>query len=165
MAKREDILRKLKALAERGVGGEAINAGELLKRMMEKYGITEDEISDDCIERCEFRYSGVFGKDLMHQIIFMVCGEITMYQYRGNSKIVIADVTTVQRIEIEAAYTFYRKRLDEGLRKFYDAFVQKQYLFPDDVKLENCGKVDHEMMMLAAAMKKHTRMLEIEGGR
>ena len=38
MTKREDILRKLKVLAECGVGGEAVNAGELLKRMLEIEG-------------------------------------------------------------------------------------------------------------------------------
>lgn len=42
MANREEILRKLKALADRGVGGEKVNAEELLKKMMAKYGVTEE---------------------------------------------------------------------------------------------------------------------------
>ena len=49
MTEREELLKRLervKALAERGVGGEKENAEALLKRLMAKYGISEDDIED-----------------------------------------------------------------------------------------------------------------------
>lgn len=38
------LLKKVRALAEHGVGGEAENAEKLLARMMKKYGISEEEL-------------------------------------------------------------------------------------------------------------------------
>jgi len=37
-------LKKLKALAERGIGGEKENAGQLLEKLCIKYGISQDDI-------------------------------------------------------------------------------------------------------------------------
>ena len=48
MTEREELLRRLervKALAERGVGGEKENAEALLNRLMAKYGISEEDIA------------------------------------------------------------------------------------------------------------------------
>ena len=39
------LLKKIRALAEHGVGGEAENAEKLLARMMKKYGISGDVCS------------------------------------------------------------------------------------------------------------------------
>lgn len=39
-------LQKLLALAQRGEGGEAVNARELLDKMLEKYGIDESSLTD-----------------------------------------------------------------------------------------------------------------------
>lgn len=39
------LLKKIRALAEHGVGGEAENAEKLLARMMKKYGISEEELN------------------------------------------------------------------------------------------------------------------------
>ena len=50
MTERERILEKIKrvrALAERGVDGEKDSATALLDRMMEKYGITETELAEE----------------------------------------------------------------------------------------------------------------------
>lgn len=49
MTEREELLRRLervKALAERGVGGEKENAEALLNRLMAKYSISEEDIED-----------------------------------------------------------------------------------------------------------------------
>ena len=54
-----DLLKKVKALAEHGVGGEATNAAEILERMMKKYGITEAELGEETRERHDFEYHGI----------------------------------------------------------------------------------------------------------
>ena len=41
------MLNKLKALAERGVGGEKETAQRKLQELMEKYEIDENDLSDD----------------------------------------------------------------------------------------------------------------------
>ena len=45
--KQRELLKKLQALAERGVGGEKETAERKLKQLIEKYGIEEAELSDD----------------------------------------------------------------------------------------------------------------------
>lgn len=43
MRNKEKLLKKIKTLSEKGVGGEKESAEKLLLQLMEKYKITEDE--------------------------------------------------------------------------------------------------------------------------
>ena len=52
------LLKKIRALAEHGVGGEAENAEKLLARMMKKYGISEEELDEETRVRHDFTYHG-----------------------------------------------------------------------------------------------------------
>lgn len=52
------LLKKVRALAEHGVGGEAENAEKLLARMMKKYGISEEELDEETRVRHDFTYHG-----------------------------------------------------------------------------------------------------------
>lgn len=166
-SRREGILRKLKALADRGVGGEKTNAEALLKAMMEKYGVTEEELSGEEREYRDFRYKGAFGHKLMSQIIVMVMGrDVCLYRWKNTrGHIIVVKCTKAEQMEIEAAYSFYRRQLDLGLERFYAAFVQVEELFPEDSEAqEPNGDTDWEMIELAASLRKHSRLLEIEGG-
>ena len=65
MTEREELLQRLervKALAERGVGGEKENAEALLNRLMAKYGISEEDIETP---QSETTSSGItiFGRE------------------------------------------------------------------------------------------------------
>lgn len=52
------LLKKVRALAEHGVGGEAENAEKLLARMMKKYGISEEELDEETRVRHDFSRRG-----------------------------------------------------------------------------------------------------------
>lgn len=70
MTEREELLKRLervKALAERGVGGEKENAEALLKRLMEKYDISDEDIEDTSIRTYFIRYQTQWERKL-HQI-------------------------------------------------------------------------------------------------
>lgn len=54
--KQRELLKKLQALAERGVGGEKETAERKLKQLIKKYGIEEAELSEDKIMEFEFKY-------------------------------------------------------------------------------------------------------------
>lgn len=41
------LVSKIKKLAEQGVGGEQTNAEIILRKIMEKYNITDDDIIDE----------------------------------------------------------------------------------------------------------------------
>ena len=57
MTEKEAILKKLKALADRGEGGERENAAALLEKLMQKYGISEEELNREREQDYFFSYS------------------------------------------------------------------------------------------------------------
>lgn len=64
------LLKKVRALAEHGVGGEAENAEKLLARMMKKYGISEEELDEETRVRHDFTYHGGEEKKILRQVVY-----------------------------------------------------------------------------------------------
>ena len=71
------LLKKIRALAEHGVGGEAENAEKLLARMMKKYGISEAELDEETRVRHDFTYHGGEEKKILKQVVYKVTGGYT----------------------------------------------------------------------------------------
>lgn len=74
MSNKAELLKKIKALADRGVDGERESAQTLLTRLMEQYGISETEIEEERRETAWFPYSQETERRLLNQIIYMVTG-------------------------------------------------------------------------------------------
>lgn len=141
MDKKTELLKKLKALSERGVGGEKQNAAALLSKLMEKYGFTEDDIELDKKEDEFFPYKENTEKRLLAQIIFMVTGKsafgcVGTYTGRSRKKLGV-NCTAAEKLEIEAAFAFYKKAFEEELEVFYAAFAHKNHLFPENCKVDD----------------------------
>ncbi len=134
MSNKTELLLKIKALAERGEGGEKESAQLFLSRLMDKYGITESDLNEETVE-CEwFRYKDELQRRLLNQIIYMVLGKVDAYKRAGgNFKLVGVYCTTYQRIEIEANYEFYKNALADELNIFMSAFCSKNLIFPQEV--------------------------------
>ena len=74
MTEREELLKRLervKALAERGVGGEKENAEALLKRLMEKYDISDEDIEDTSTRTYFIRYQTQWERMLPHSCSYL----------------------------------------------------------------------------------------------
>ena len=130
MSKCIDLAKKLKALANRGIDGEKINAETMLNALMKKHGITIEEIEGEKIEDYYFQ---VKKEDirLWHQIIAKVDDSISSYgefpknvikefSLKGNHML---KCTTSQYVEIEAKLSFYKKLYEEELEIFFIAFL------------------------------------------
>ena len=79
MTERERLLEKVKrvqALAERGVDGEKDSAAALLDRLMKQYGISEAEIAEERREIAWFRFKTPLERKLLNQVIYTVTGRI-----------------------------------------------------------------------------------------
>ena len=74
MSNKAELLKKIKALADRGADGERESAQTLLTRLMEQYGISETEIEEERRETAWFPYSQETERRLLNQIIYMVTG-------------------------------------------------------------------------------------------
>lgn len=174
VSNKAELLRKVKALADRGVGGEKEGAQAILARLMEKYGITEADIEEERRTTVFFSYSQEIERRLLNQIIYMVTGSsghgcVGAYTNRPRKKMG-ADVTAAERLEIEANYEFFKEALKKELEIFLAAFAHKNRLFPSPDKVksqEDDTPEDKERALKIGAMMegmdRHTLLKMIEG--
>jgi len=149
MSKHIELARKLKALADKGTGGEKINAEVMLNALMEKHGITIEEIEGEKIEDYFFNIEK-HRQPLWHQIVkhtnysIKCYGElpkesIDKYLLAGNWMI---SCTASEYIEIEAKCDFYQRLYDEETNIFYGAFLRA-----NDLLVKNPNKEEKEMTL------------------
>lgn len=137
-------LKKLLALAERGVGGEAVNARELLDAAMQRHGISMDRLCDDVKRECSWPYKAAWERDLLVQVIFCVCGaEAAVFRVRFSQEVCVR-CTVEQRIEIDVLWHAHRKRFAEEQKIFFDAYIHAQRLFARDDKRRMDRKLSAE---------------------
>jgi len=178
MTERERLLEKmeaLKALAERGVGGEKVNAEERLRYLMQKHCISEEELEDAGVRTYWIAFKTDFERRLLHQLAYMHLGSghafgcVGKYTNRPRKKVGV-ECTPAQYIEIEADFAFYRVAMAEEMDIFYSAFLQKNYLFPppelvdhrlndddDDIDIEKLAKI--QAMMQGIEHRSHNKAL------
>ena len=159
--KKKQLLNKLKALAERGVGGEKETAQRKLQELMEKYEIDENDLSDDKKEKYQFKYKNEFEKKLIKQIAYRTFKKEwseRMYTYsrgRGKRSIMLIECTKAEEIQLEEA------------EFLFNVFIQKHRIFDP----EGSCKKDHyrmkeqdlkrmSMMEMLLQDKTMTKMLE-----
>lgn len=152
MTERERLLEKLghpKALADRGVDGEKANAEDRLRYLMEKHGITEDDLEDAASRVYFVRYKTDYERRLLYQLSYKYNGPghasgcVGTYTGRSRKKVAI-DCTPAQYIEIEADYEFYRAAFAEEMELFYEAFLHKNNLFPPPELAGSSGEYDDD---------------------
>lgn len=133
--KQKALLQKLKALAERGVGGEKEGAERKLKQLMAKYGVDQLELEGDQVSRYEIKYRGEFEKRLLSQIVYRARNDAEGQYYRrygkGSKSILIVECTKAQEIQIRIEFEFYRDLLKEEQELLFEAFIQKHRIFGD----------------------------------
>lgn len=169
MSNKAELLKKIKALADRGIDGERESAQTLLARLMEQYGISETELEEERRETAWFPYSQETERRLLNQIIYMVTGAggfgcVGTYSGRKRKKMG-TECTAAERLEIEANYAFFRAAMEEELEIFYSAFACKNNLFPSEDKakprdIEELSPEEKARYMkvglMAEGMERHT---------
>lgn len=153
MTERERLLEKLaavKALADRGVGGEKTAAEQRLRYLMQKHGITEADLEDAGVRLYWIRYKTEYERKLLYQLAYKYTGSghahgcVGTYTGRSRKKVGI-NCTPAQYIEIEADFEFYRAALAEEMELFYTAFINKNGLFPPPElagEIDDSGEID-----------------------
>ena len=143
--KKKQLLNKLKALAERGVGGEKETAQRKLQELMEKYEIDENDLSDDKKEKYQFKYKNEFEKKLIKQIAYRTFKKEwseRMYTYsrgRGKRSIMLIECTKAEEIQLRIEYEFYKDLWKEEAEFLFNVFIQKHRIFDP----EGSCKKDH----------------------
>lgn len=164
-------IKKLQALAERGVGGEKKTAEKMLQRLLEKNGIsTLEELEKDEVEYFLFSYNGKHEIKLLMQCMYKVLGysnNTTYFRTKGTRQKIGIYCTKAQRIEIELEFEFYRNVFYEELPSFMSAFIAAQDIFPPDAPqgnkdLCNLSEDEFRQLQMATGIKKRTRAIMIE---
>lgn len=167
-------IRKLQALAERGVGGEATNAKILLSALCEKYGIDESKLDEEEKQWYEFEMRTSVQK-LFLQLYVSIYGtterylkEVELWK-RGRKKIVKCKFTRAEYIEFSQLWEWHRKNyLAERKRMrelfkiaYFDKFKMYASETCDEYEAQRSKKKDDDFTfedliainMMAAACK------------
>lgn len=143
-------LRKIKALAENGVGGEMIAAQEALDRLLKEHGLTLEDISDEQRNDYEFKYSNERKMALMMQVLVHLFGSKSHVfrtgRFAKKGKVVFLEMTKLEYIDFKNMWEYYRrewkKYMEKGLKEMLSAYVLKFDLYditpnPDDKPSES----------------------------
>ena len=131
----KEKLAKIKALAERGVGGEKETAMRMYEELKARYEIEDEEITLDEVTLHWFSYKNDLEEDLLTQIFYMVTGSASYRRYTGSysrRKKRGCDCTEVEAAEITLYVNFYKEELKREMEAFMAGFKFKNNLFPDE---------------------------------
>lgn len=151
-------LRKLYALAERGVGGERETAARMLGKLLARHGLTVDDLADEQRVMRWFPAPTKFEHRLACQILAKVCNtnDVPAYTNKGRRKQIGIEVTPAEAIEFELHYDALRKALEEHFQDAFAAFVQANRLFsslPGAEPEALLSERDFRIMSMAAAVQ------------
>jgi len=129
-------LRKIAALAERGVGGERDNTKSQLNRLLAKHGLTmEDLYPKQDVEYHEFVCANQRERTILVQCVAKAMGlsEVTYYKVRRKPRRIGIKCGRIDFIEIEHMYRHFRRLLREEEKRLVDAFICRHELYgPSD---------------------------------
>lgn len=158
-------LKKLKALAERGIGGEKENSQMLLEKLCDKYGISIDEVeSSDERKMHWFAYQrGPQFRKLLAQCIFKTIGKgrKTYKHTHIRERKLGTECTAAEAMEIELDYEFYAGAFKVEMTRLVEMFIQKNNLFPPNTECSENAEVSEEDLLLYQGIKKQSRTLRI----
>lgn len=151
-----ELLKKLKRLAEEGVGGEKGNAQALLSRLMKKYNVSEIDLSDESLEEHGFEYRNQYERQLLWQLRYKIAGDRKCYRYtagKGSRSTIYLMCTKAEAVQMEVEYEFYRALWAEEIDWLFQAFVQKHRIFDTKPGHKTDTISDEDYLRLFAMME------------
>ena len=122
------LAKKLKALAERGIGGEKINAQNMLDKLLMENDLTIEQINEPDRKDHFFEYK-FKQRDILVQVIRSIMGNKSIYTVTGKKTVICISCDNAEYIEIQAAFNVFWKAYEKELDLFLVAFVSKNKLF------------------------------------
>lgn len=166
MSKLIDLAKKIKALADKGIGGEKVNAETMLIDFMHKHGIEPSDLEDEFRSEYEFRY-GSKEQLIMVQSILKVMGKaVKIYGYRGKRNAVFIECSVSEFVEINSISDFYYRHYENELKIFNTAFIHKNGLLPFDAGTADESDMSEEDRQKLKSMyegieaKRHLKQIE-----
>lgn len=148
-----DELKKIKALADAGIDGEALAAAKLLQARLGKYGLTLEDISDPGNRTFYVRYYSPEDRRLVRQVAYSFGIDLFSVKVQ-NRKIKEFAVICTPSVWADFSTTLdvMRKAWEEELKVFFAAFVKSQNLFPSDGPVRDVAEMTPEERAAALRM-------------
>jgi hypothetical protein len=136
-------LEKLLGLARQGVGGEAENAEDALKRLLEKNGLTLADIDDESrrLEWFKMR-SGTYEKKLFFQLCATMFWHRTSYSSKKRPGWVGVECTKAESEEFKLRYDLYLRDMKLQMQSCYRAFLHVNAIFPTHAEEDPTPKAE-----------------------
>lgn len=139
MQKHIELAKKLKALADRGVGGEKVNAETMLQNLMQKHGLTMADIDGEIQKNYFFKLESDEMVSLWQQIVASVNWNIKFYGEFKKSVIKqhaldgnwAVKCTAAEFAEISCKFSVYGRLYQQEKKVFYNAFIHANDLLID----------------------------------
>lgn len=128
---------KLKALAERGERGEAINAQRLLDKLLRQYGITLEDVIENTEEKKWYKFAcrKKYEQKLLHQCYFKVLNKSEVNYIKGTGSIYY-QLTAYEFAELSNLYDWHKAQLNKEINRMIDdftsAYIIKHRITSDD---------------------------------
>jgi hypothetical protein len=120
-----DKLKKIQALAERGIGGEKDTAQRMLDELLKKYDLTIDQLTSEEKERCYFNYRTAEERLVLLQCLGFVCddgtSQVSFYTLRAKKRLAF-NLTETQRVHLTELYKFHKENIRKEFKEFKKAF-------------------------------------------
>lgn len=136
MTDQKERLKKLYALALRGVGGEKEQAQALLERLLKKYALSLDDLDEEIINEYRLEYHGKEQEKLLKQTVYKVTDDAHSFytlQYTASGRkcrtTLGVKCTAAQKLEIEFLFDFYTRVWEKEQEALLQAFIQKHSIF------------------------------------
>lgn len=129
-----ELAKKLKALADRGVGGERVNAQAMLDKMLKEKKISHADLEENIAEKRTISVPLKRAEqvtDVAMACIRKVLGASARAWWTGPAEITI-ECTHAERAEIQILCDIYIASFEKHLETFVYGFIIKNDIFPKD---------------------------------
>ena len=129
-----ELAQKLYRLAKRGVDGEALNAQELLFKLVQKFDLNPESFAYDLhyneITKHKFKYNSRY-KFILMSVIHKVLNldSFSYWKVRGSKTEIELKCSKIQAIEIETQYELYVQGFEKEYAKLKRAFIHANNIF------------------------------------
>jgi hypothetical protein len=120
-----ELAKKIKALAEKGKGGERNAAKEKLERICQKYNISESELSISDITK---NYYIVINDSNERELLINVCCmilDVPGFKWKEKNNCVCINITQPEYENINSAFEYYRDMYNDYKRYLMQGIIAR----------------------------------------
>lgn len=145
----KEKLRKIKALADKGIDFEAKAAQFQLEKLLSKYNLSIEDIFDETKKPRMFKVRNL-EKRLFIQNVAAVIGNRwrEIYYYNGKPSEKYIEMTDQEFVDFEQQFSFHRKQLKKECKKAFDELI-KAYCYKHDLFNKDISKDDRQESIMS----------------